>query len=162
MGQKPPLIPSDLYRVAVNQRRLLWTILFALLGYAALFAVDAAFSTTEYVPVPPELRDRFEGDVMEVSVLTDTGWILILCLGLVFLGLAIAWVVVVISLLSALRVNIFLKILAILGSFVPLLSLLILLLISSRATRVLKGAGYKVSLLGVNAETLARMRADAS
>jgi hypothetical protein len=58
-----------------------------------------------------------------------------------------------------LRVNLLARVFAILGSLVPFVSLLILLFISSRATGLLKRAGYKVGLLGVNSRTLAQMKA---
>jgi len=57
-------------------------------------------------------------------------------------------IVGVVRLSSGLGYGIAARILIIISMFIPLVSLLVLLMLSSKATAVLRSAGYKVGLLG--------------
>jgi len=68
--------------------------------------------------------------------------------GLLALAITIVALVGVWKISTALGSNIVMKILAILSMFVPLANLIVLVLLSVRATKRLKEAGYTVGLLG--------------
>jgi len=82
-----------------------------------------------------------------------------LTIGLCFIVLAVLWISTLIYLLIALRTPVLLIILVVIGAFLPVISLLVLLIVSSRATSALKSAGYKVGLIGVSRATLAQLKA---
>jgi len=151
----------ELYKVAKNQRLLLRVIVLAVLGYVGLFAVDMT-ADREIVPIPEDHRDKFDSDTIEAHVYSFPQSVVVICIAVMFVFLAVAWLVAVLSLLAAFHWNPLLRILAILLSFVPVISLLVLLIVSSRATGALKRAGYKVGLLGVNAASLAELKTNAA
>jgi hypothetical protein len=72
-------------------------------------------------------------------------------LSLVQLGLAIFTIVAVIMLMAALRRPVVSMVLAAIAMFIPLVSLIVLLCVNARATRVLRETGYRVGLMGAQA-----------
>lgn len=68
--------------------------------------------------------------------------------GLLILAALVFSLVGVVKLAGALGASVLVRVLLALGMFLPLISLVILLSLSSRATKRLRAAGYKVGLLG--------------
>lgn len=74
-----------------------------------------------------------------------------------YLGTAIAIIVVVVQLMSALRMNILERSLGAIFSFTPCLSLFVLLSVNGRATKALTAAGLRVGFWGVSDESVRRV-----
>jgi len=144
MTNATTLAPNDLYNVAVNQRRLLLTILGGFVAYIGLFVIGGV--------APQESELTAGGAALGLAAL---GFLLAIVV------LAVLWLIFLALLLSAMRVNIVLRIIALLAAFLPLISLLVLLAVSSHANGVLKRAGYKVGLLGVSGTSLAQLKVNA-
>jgi hypothetical protein len=68
--------------------------------------------------------------------------------GLISLALIILAIVGIIRLSSGLGYGLGARILIVLSLFIPLVGLIVLLVLNSRATNVLRSAGYKVGLMG--------------
>jgi len=140
---------ADHYKIAKNQRRLLFVILCSIVLYIALFVLASMNSTSSEDGTTIRVNDG-NGMVLGIAFLT---------IGLCFIVLAVLWISTLIYLLIALRTPVLLIILVVIGAFLPVISLLVLLIVSSRATSALKSAGYKVGLIGVSRATLAQLKA---
>lgn len=135
---------SDLYDIAKNQRRLLLIILCSLLLYVALIVIGAAMPSGDTEAMP-------DGQAAVLGLV-------LLGIVITFLALGIAWVIVLVFLLIALRTPIVWRIIAIFAAFVPVVSLAVLVIVSSRATVALQRANCKVGLLGVSGKTLRELQ----
>lgn len=161
MVQRARFTKQDLYKIAKNQRRLVWVILCALLNYAALFGVVAMFTESDTRTGPTGLF--VDAEAFHIVTNPESGLVFLALVGtpfLFFMILVVVWLIVFVLLLSSLRLNVFLKMLAILGSFVPIISLLVLLAVLLHASRVLSRAGYKAGLLGLNSRTVGHLKAE--
>jgi len=112
---------ASIEKVRSGQRFILFAIILNLLVVAIAFLVPKT-----------ESLDGVFGILNIIALLT---------------GVVLA-IVGVVRLSSGLGYGIAARILIIISMFIPLVSLLVLLMLSSKATAVLRSAGYKVGLLG--------------
>lgn len=131
----------DLYKIARNQRWLLLLILTNILAYISILVISAAAP-----------RDATDNQAALFGLLI----IAIVCLVLI---VAVVWIVVLILMLVSLKTSGVTLALFVIGSFLPVISLIVLLIASSIATRALKNAGHKVGLIGVSRATLKQLKA---
>jgi len=116
--------PIDLIHVAKQQKLLLWLILLLILGMMGMVAAIALSSFN--LPEP-------------VAIMVMLG---------VF-AIQIFAVVQAFRLTIAMRASLLLPIVMLLGVFIPLLGLIMLVVISSKANTMLQRAGVRVGLMGV-------------
>lgn len=120
----------DIANVARRQRQLLWTLLASLLA----FGFDLAGADLLFSKMSPEFGDLI--------------WLVL------YLGVALASVVVAFMLMAALRIGLLWRVLCIPLLLMGLFQLILLLLINRRATRVLRSLGVKVGLMGADLEAV--------
>ncbi|MFU8830158.1 MAG: hypothetical protein ACNA8P_12095 [Phycisphaerales bacterium] len=111
-------------------------LIFAILAQIIVIAV-AVFRNMGAPEVSP-------GEIPEVTL---AGVVLYL----VQLGLAVFTIVAVIMLMASLRRPVVSMVLAAIAMFIPLVSLIVLLCVNARATRVLRESGHRVGLMGAQA-----------
>lgn len=112
----------DLVRLAARQRELLWLILLTFIGIGV--AVGGVVGGPRF------------GVIAGIGVVA------------VFLFQVLAFIQLF-RVCGALQISQLIPLLMLLGLFIPLLSLIVLLVISSKANTRLKAAGAKIGLLGV-------------
>ena len=137
---------AELYSIAKNQRRLLLIMLCLLLSYVLMTVVFTnAESLRRYARTVVGTQD----DVIYLAFLFAVAcWII----------LAIFWNIVLVFLLASMRTPIVWRIVTILVAFAaPFVSLLVLIMVNSSATKILNSAGLNVGLLGVSRNTIRRL-----
>ncbi|MBO6512446.1 MAG: hypothetical protein JJ974_00585 [Phycisphaerales bacterium] len=121
----------DLVRLADRQRELLYLILAILFGWAVLFSGLAV----------PQYSD----------VMAAVGFLIML------LAQLLAFIQLF-RVCGALQISKLIPLLMLLGIFIPLLGLIVLIIISSKANSKLKMSGAKIGLLGVPRSEYPKLR----
>jgi len=128
-----PKRQPDVRKLAIRQRWLVWMVLLSIVMQALPFVLDAYFS--------PSAGARL---LYMIAIFAQFAALLLVAVGAIFIMLADGTHVVVIVLAAILL-------------FAPCGGILILLLINRRATRLLRAAGLRVGLMGVNPDEVERI-----
>ncbi len=118
----------DLVLVAQRQRELLWLILIGMLLYALMLGL----ASVTVVGV---------GAVLGVQFLAQ-----------------ILWILQIVRLFAAMRVGLMMRLVYIVLLFIPLVSLVIVLLANAQATSMLRATGVRLGLMGVSSDDVDRLR----
>ncbi len=145
MTDTSALSPRDVYNVAKNQRRMLQLILVAIAINIVAFAL-LAMDSEESGPNQSSIGLAITGLVMIV-----TG-----------IAVGISMLIVLVMLLTSMRVSPAVLVAALVCAFLPFFSVIVVLVAVSKANTILKRAGYKAGLLGVNSGALAKLRSEAA
>lgn len=113
-------------------------LLGVILLYIVLLAVNSVTRVTGVFGVPENAETISPSEALAVFVWLGLG-----------LAILVGAVVAVAGLTRALGWNVALRILCCVLLFVPLVGLITLLVVNSKATSALKAAGYRVGLMGV-------------
>lgn len=141
MADESGLSAQGLYTVAKNQKWLIYLLLVMIALNLASLAVQAQ--------VP-------EGEEASGNAAT-----LLVAMGLVQLLAIIAAMVAMWKVLRTTGSSVAVCVAALIGLLIPLASLIVLVMGSIRATRVLRDAGYEIGFLGATGDSLQRLRAAA-
>lgn len=137
--------PRDIYKIAKYHRRLIQIAWGSSLLICALIAIYVMFG----------ILVRMSWDNPPLFSLPQRGLLALAAFTTISCSiLVVLWLIAFVQLLAGLRTHIIVRILAITGSFVPLVSLFVLKRVLSRARLVLKRSGYPVGMFGVSRETL--------
>ena len=128
---------GELLKIAKRQKNLLWAILAQLLMVPGVMILGSM------------MEGSGPGPESAVAGLLITG---------VFIATAILQLVMTIMLVTALKWNPVVIVLCVLALFLPCIGLLVLLIISDRATRTLKAHGLQVGLMGVPKHEIDRLQ----
>lgn len=137
----------DLYTVAKLQRRLMRIVLWSFVSCVGVVGPAAALV--------------FLVDGTPTILQTILMWSLIASITIAYVCcvfLAIVWFSTYVGLLKALRPGAVVGVISIVAAFIPLVSIGNLLLVILKASRTLRQAGFKVGVLGVDKQTLQRIR----
>lgn len=145
----PTYSAADLYKIAKHQRRLLILILVV---YAIPMLLMAIWFMSRVEILPGIESTEFTQDQFTL--------VLGVYAAILLAGLLLG-IIVLSSLLVALRASNFEVVVMAIALLIPmpLIAFILLLIVSSRATRALRSAGYGVGLLGVGRATLAQLKA---
>lgn len=163
MAQQSGYTTIDYYKIALGQRRLIRVVLGSFLLVSAIIAAYYFSYSTSVQPITPEMRASYDGEETTYILhepLTPA-WLQITLAAFTVVSCSIAailWFSRFLMLLFALRTHAITKIMALIGSFVPLVSLLVLAVVLGRARGVLKRAGYRVGALGASRRVLDELK----
>lgn len=118
----------DLVLVAQRQRGLLWLILVGM----SLYALMLGLSSVAVVGIAAVLGVQFLAQIL--------------------------WILQIVRLFAAMRVGLVMRVVYIVLLFIPLVSLVIVLLASAQATSMLRATGVRVGLMGVPRDEVDRLR----
>lgn len=118
---------ADIERVARNQRVIIWVIFFRvllLLGTVVVFGI-------------------YGGQALPAGVS-----LAVVIARLVQFGLFVVAVVFVVMLMDSMRMEVWKCVVAAIAVLLPWIGLIVLVVVNGKATRLLRGAGYEVGLMG--------------
>ena len=136
--------PQDLYQLAKRQRFFLTALLFLILSNLALFYANFQGASLEQ-----QAKER--GIEVEKIVEENPDFVMLTIVSLLGRIVSIPLAIVAMFRLTRyMRYGLFSSIVLSLTLFIPLISLIVMIVINSKATKVLQEAGYQVGLFGVN------------
>lgn len=161
MAQQAGYTTIDYYKIALGQRRLIRVVLGSFVLVSAIIAAYYFSYSTTVQPVSPEMESESEfwrGETTYILHEPLVPWWLQIALAAFTVVscsiVAILWFSRFLMLLFALRMHAIATIITLIGSFVPLVSMLVLAVILGRSWRVLARAGYRVGALGASRRVL--------